>query len=224
MRLAPTPRREYLATLVLLAAGGVLGLVAASRPWGAAHLPSSLSVTSTTVSGNDLMPFAPAVSLVAIAAVVAVPAVRRIGRRVIGGVLALLGATLSVTAVMTVLDLASRIESWVTTSPATSAGSPAQEGAQLADEVSTSVAWGLAVAVAGAMVLVAGLLIAVRGPAWPAMGARYERVPRDAGQEDAQGDGQGDGRAALGPDGHDDGDVAGARETWDALDRGDDPT
>lgn len=188
-----TSRRAYLGTLALLAAGGGLALFASSRPWGTATLPSALSVTETTVSGGDLLPFAPAVSLVALAAVVAVPAVRRLGRRVVGGVLALAGAALAVVAELTVLDLEDRVAEWVASSPG-AAGS--------AESVSTAPGWGLATAAGGVLVLLAGLVIAVRGPSWPAMGAKYDRPERrrPAPRE------------------------AGARETWDALSRGDDPT
>ena len=146
--MSPSARREYLGTLVLLAAGGVLGLVAASRPWGSAELSSSLSVTSTTVSGSDLVPLAPAVALVALAAVVAVPAVRRLGRRVVGAVLAVLGAVQAVLAAVALSDLTGRIEDWL-------AGSPDSPGADA--EITTSPAWAVAVVVAGLLVLAAGV-------------------------------------------------------------------
>ncbi|WP_035812404.1 Trp biosynthesis-associated membrane protein [Jiangella gansuensis] len=188
-------RREYLLTLALLAAGGLLGLAASSRPWGSARQPSSLSTTVTTVSGSDLLPYAPAVSLVAVAAVVAVPAVRRIGRQIVGAVLAVLGVTLVVSALLAVLDLADRIETWMGDSPGT---------AGPVTDVTTSPAWGIAVLVAGVMVLTAGVLTAVRGPGWPGMGAKYERPAR---RDTADGEGG-----------------ASSRDTWDALDRGDDPT
>jgi uncharacterized membrane protein (TIGR02234 family) len=193
---SPAARREYLGALVLLAAGGVLGLVAASRPWGRAELSSSLSVTSTTVSGSDLVPLAPAVALVALAAVVAVPAVRRLGRRVVGAVLAVLGAVQAVLAALALPDLAGRVEDWLASSP-DGLGSAEQQ-------VSTSPAWAVAVVVAGLLVMAAGGLIAVRGPGWPGMGARYER---SGGRAEAPGK-----------------PADGNRAAWDALDRGDDPT
>lgn len=196
--MSPAPRREYLGSLVLLAAGGVLGLVAASRPWGSAEVSSSLSVTSTTVSGSDLVPLAPAVALVALAAVVAVPAVRRLGRRVVGAVLAVLGLVQAVLAALALTDLAGRVRDWFESSP---------DGPAPAGEITTSPAWAVAVVVAGLLVTAAGALVAVHGPGWPAMGARYERP---AGGERAE-------KAAGRP-------AEGNRATWDALDRGDDPT
>lgn len=193
----PSARREYLGALVLLAAGGVLGLVAASRSWGSAEVSSSLSVTSTTVSGSDLVPLAPAVALVALAAVVAVPAVRRLGRRIVGAVLAVLGAVQAVLAALALPDLAGRVRDWLESSP---------DGLGSAEQISTSPGWAVAVVVAGLLVTAAGALVAVRGPGWPAMGSRYER-PGGPRREKP---------AARPADGN--------RAAWDALDRGDDPT
>ena len=55
--------------------------------------------------------------------------------------------------------------------------------------------------VACVLILVAGGWIAVRGPRWPSMGGTYERTPSPPSAKRLT-----------------------ARETWDALDRGDDPT
>ena len=195
-----TPRRQYLATLVLLAAGGVLGFAAAARPWGSARTPSTLSgVTEVSVSGSDLSPVAPALCLVALAAVVAVPAVRQVGRRVVGAVLTVLGCGLALVAVQALLDLEARIRRWVADSPGL-AGS--------VDEVSASPWWPVALAVAGGMILAAGVLMVVRGPSWPSMGARYERPQSPRGDATP-----GSGDSSTDP-----------RQAWDALDRGDDPT
>jgi len=195
-----TQRRQYLATLLLLAAGGVLGFAAASRPWGSARMPSSLSqATEVTVSGSDLSPVAPALCLVALAAVVAIPAVRRTGRRVVGSILAVLGCGLVVVAGQALLDLDERVHTWV-------ADSPGLTGT--VDEVSVAPWWPVALAVAGIMILAAGVSTVVRGPSWPSMGARYER-PGASGPERSAGSDE----AAPDP-----------RQAWDALDRGDDPT
>lgn len=67
--------------------------------------------------------------------------------------------------------------------------------------ISTNPAAAIATAAAGALVAAAGLLTVLRGSRWPAMGRKYER-PDPAG---AGGTGT-------------------ARDAWDALDRGDDPT
>ena len=55
--------------------------------------------------------------------------------------------------------------------------------------------------IACVVIFVAGGWIAVRGPGWPSMDRRYERTPQPPPAERLT-----------------------SRETWDALDRGDDPT
>lgn len=188
-------RREYLATLVGLTAGGALGVVAAGQEWGSVTLSSALANTTVSASGRDLVPLASAVSLIALAAVVAVPALRRLGRRIVGVVLAALGAGATAAVGVVAADLAAHVREWTTTS----AGGAGASGP--VDAVTTSPGWAWVQVLAAVLVLVAGLLVAVRGPAWPGMGAKYERpIPGESG-------------AAGTP-----------KDTWDALDRGDDPT
>lgn len=195
---SPQPaRREYVATLVLLVVAGALGLVAAGQTWGTADDSSSLSAVTVEVTGGDLVPLASAVSLVALASVVAVPALRRVGRRIVGGVLVVLGAGLAVTAAVAGAGLEERVRAWVASSPDAGGGGGV---------VSVSAGWAFAAAAAGLLVALAGALVAVRGPSWPGLGAKYERPSRVA------------------PPDHDRRSSSEARDTWDALDRGDDPT
>lgn len=187
-----TPRGEHLTTLVMLAVGGALGLLAAGREWGSATTSSTLSETTITVSGRDLVPLAPAVSLIALAAVLAVPATRRLGRRIVGLVLAVLGAGAAAVSVLAAIDLDGEVREWI--------GSSADTSGSI-DQVTTSAGWAWVQVLGAALVLIAGLMVAVRGPRWPGMGAKYERPAP--------------GRS--GPAGT-------SKEAWDALDRGDDPT
>lgn len=183
-----TPRSEYFGTLLLLVAGGGLGLLASSRVWGSGMAASSLSPSVEEVTGNDLVPLASGVSLVALAAVVVVPAVRRLGRRIVGGVLILLGGGVAIATWMVAVSLDQRILDWIGSDPASS-GADSSVG-----EVSSSPLWAVALLVAGLLIWGAGVLVAVRGSSWPAMGVRYERP------------------------------AARPRDAWDALDRGDDPS
>ncbi|NDL55459.1 Trp biosynthesis-associated membrane protein [Phytoactinopolyspora mesophila] len=196
-------KREYLAALGLLAAGGVLGLVARGQTWGSAEVPSAFTVTVADVSGADLAPFVSAVPFVALAAVLLVPAVRRIGRRVAGAVLVILGAAAIVNAAVVGSDLSARTQRWI-------AGSADHSGS--IEAVTTSAGWVIAAGLGAFAVVVAGLLVAVRGPVWPGMGSRYERPSKQSSGE-------------PGPDrpGTESA-VVDAADTWDALDRGDDPT
>lgn len=68
----------------------------------------------------------------------------------------------------------------------------------------TAVTWPVGTAVVAALVAVAAVLVVLRAPSWPGLSSRYERRP------------------ARRPAAADDG--SRGRDTWDALDRGDDPT
>ncbi|MGH9249183.1 MAG: Trp biosynthesis-associated membrane protein [Acidimicrobiales bacterium] len=194
-------RRELVVALVLLVAGGVLCLVAGSRVWGEGLVDDGLSTTVQQVTGRDLFPLGPAVGLVALAAVIAVPATRRTGRRIIGVLLALAGLATAAGAYALALELPTRVSTWL---------EPAPEVTSVVSEATAEPNWALLTGVGGLLVAVAAVGVAVRGPRWPGMGRRYERGARatvdPAGlSQDPSGSGAG-------------------RETWDALDRGEDPT
>lgn len=199
----PSAKREYLAVLGLLAAGGGLGLVARAQSWGTAEVASSFTATSTTVSGADLAPLVSATPLVALAAVVLIPAVRRLGRRIAGGALALLGAATLVSVVVVGSDLEERTRRWITSVP---------DQSDSVQDLSTSPIWVVAAGVGAVLVLAVGVVVAFRGPRWPSMGVRYERPG-----------GRRRGSAGTAPGGND-GRVGSSAQAWDALDRGDDPT
>lgn len=192
-------RRELTLTLALLAAGAVLGLLAASRPWGTVLDPAPVVPAEVTFTGSDLVPILPASSLVALAALVAVLAVRGFGRRLVGALVALVGAAAALSAGPVAADLEDRLEQRVLNAPDVTASA--------ATVVSSSPTLGVLAVTGSVVVMVAGALVAVRGPSWPGMGTRYERGPSSPATTSTA-----------------DGDAATSRERWDALDRGDDPT
>ncbi len=195
-------RRELLAGLALLASGGVGSLISAGRTWGTVTVSSPLAASDLDVGGRDLLPAAYAVALVALAAIVAVPATRAVGRRVVGALLAVLGGTLAVLAVSTAADLREATATWAARSPDVSGS---------VDVIATTPAWAWSTAGSGLAILLAGAAIAVRGPSWPGMGRTYERR---AGSPDG----------VFGRTSRPASRSSGARDTWDALDHGDDPT
>lgn len=159
-------RREYLLTLGLLAVGGVLGLVARSQTWGSAEVASSFNATSITVTGGDLAPLVSGAPLVALAAIVLVPAVRTVGRRIAGCVLAALGAAMMLNVLVVSTDLTDQVYRWIIRTP---------EIGEQVGPVTTAPSWPV-LAVAGALCMVAaGVLVLLHGPRWPSMGRRYER-------------------------------------------------
>ncbi|WP_158542797.1 Trp biosynthesis-associated membrane protein [Phytoactinopolyspora halophila] len=238
-------RRECLATLGALVLGSGTGLWGATRTWATAEVPATLMRTTVEVTGSDLVPLASAVCLVGLAAVVLVPAVRRMGRRIVGAVLALLGSVLLVNVLVVAADVDGRAARWI---------ERGGEGSGPVDTLSTSPGWVVPTAAGAALMVAAGVLVALRGHRWPAMGRRYERTGRTgrtgrAGRTDqmdrmdrtdqaGRADGSGnadradhashpDRRAQLGggqavTEG--DGEAGSSAAVWDALDRGDDPT
>ncbi|MGH8773634.1 MAG: Trp biosynthesis-associated membrane protein [Jiangellaceae bacterium] len=190
-------RLELGVALGLLVTGGVLCLVSGSRVWGEGLVDDGLSVTSEQVSGRDLFPFGQAVALLGLAAVVAIPATRRGGRRVIGTVLALAGLGTVLGAYGLALELPSRVAHWL---------EPAPEVASVVSEASAVEGAAVTTGVGGLLIAAAGVAVAVRGPRWPGMGRRYEREPTRPASP------------------HQTSQRTTSRDAWDALDRGDDPT
>jgi uncharacterized membrane protein (TIGR02234 family) len=192
----PAPRRGYPAALLCLVAGGALGLVAAARTWAEAAVDDGLVTTTMQASGRELVPLGPAVALLALAAVVAVPATRRTGRRLVGAVLATAGLVTAAWAAVVTTDLTARAARWAGSSGGDVTG------------VQEAPAWGVAAAASALLIAGAGLAVLIRGAGWPALGRRYERR---AARSDPP--------AAADPS-----DLRAGRETWDAMDRGQDPT
>jgi uncharacterized membrane protein (TIGR02234 family) len=193
---APVPRRGYAAALSCLAAGGAVGLLASGRTWGEAAVDDGLVSTTVPVSGRDLVPLVPAVALLALAAVVAVPATRRTGRRLVGAVLATTGLVTAAWAAAVASDLTTRTAQW------------AAAGGGHVTAVRTSTAWAVVAAAATLLIGGAGLAVLVRGRRWPALSRRYDRP---SARPDP-------------PVAVDSSDLRAGRETWDAMDRGEDPT
>lgn len=154
----------YLVVLGVLLTGAVLCLVASGMSWGAAQR-ADLARTEIQVTGGDLLALGRAVGLLALAAVIAVHATRRWGRRLVGGLLAAAGVVVAQQAYATMRDLPDQILRHLegTTGGADFAGATAAAGGPVV------------MAVGGVGIAVAGSALAVFGPRWPSMGTRYER-------------------------------------------------
>ena len=191
-----SPTRSRTVSLALLAAGGALALLAATRTWVSLEADDALTEISVGATGAALAPLSVAVAVVAVAAVVAVPSVRGWLRRGVGiVVLALAGAAL-VDVAGVLGDPAARARGWW-----------AVEVGAVADAAAADVAllWPV-LTVLGLLVVAAGAtLVVVRGGQWGGLSARYER----SGPSTA---------AATGSP------AASNRDPWQALDRGEDPT
>nr|WP_245719201.1 Trp biosynthesis-associated membrane protein [Micromonospora rhizosphaerae] len=168
--------------MLLCLAGAGLAFWAATRTWSVELTArGSLPPSRQARTGADLLPWVSALALVALAGGGAVLATRNRVRRLLGALLALLGL-------------------------AVAAGGGYGLVAGFSGQVSRQ--WPALCLVGGLVAAAGGLLTALRGGAWPAMGARYERPARS-------GKSSGTGGPAVG---------RGTRDAWDALDRGEDPT
>ncbi|MEU6170720.1 TIGR02234 family membrane protein [Streptantibioticus parmotrematis] len=191
-------RRSLAAALVSGAAGASVVLLAAGKTWATGSTLAAGSLIAIKASGKDVTGLPDALALVALAALVAVFAVRGAGRVVVSALLTLCGA--------------GTVAACVAGASATGAlDAAATRASGLSDSTVRHAAhtgWPWIAALGGLLLLAAGLLALARGAAWPAMGSRYERPggPR-AGRP---------GRAAPDPEN--------PGEMWKALDRGEDPT
>lgn len=190
-------RRELTVSVLGTAVAGALALVAGGRPWAEVTVQRAapLPPVESTVSGTDAAPLVAAAGLVLLAGAVALLAVRALGRVVVGLLVATAGAVLAWSGVRAVV-----------------AGVPADDvGGGTGDATVDGVlAWPVLAAVAGVLGVAVGLLVALRGRRWPAMGRRYERGVG----------GTAPAAAARAPVSDEDR----AQAAWKALDRGEDPT
>ncbi len=180
--------------LLLTALGAVLVLTAVGRVWaeGKAGGQLELSVTGSAISGLP-----GGLALVAMAAAVAVFAVRGVGRIVVGVLVVLSGLGAAVAAVLGASDT-SALDAEAAHKLALVSAHAEQTG---------HTAWPWVALVGGLLLALAGLLTVRDGRAWPVMGARYDAP---AGQAKARA-------KSAAPTGT-------PAELWQALDRGEDPT
>ncbi|GIJ77729.1 trp region conserved hypothetical membrane protein [Micromonospora phaseoli] len=143
-------RRELAYAVLLCLSGAGLALWAARSTWvvGVLDRPEPLLVVDEGRTGGQLLPWLPALALVGLAGGGALLATRGRLRRVLGGLLTLLGLALA-------------------------AGGGYGLVADLGGQV-TRLLPALCL-LGGLLVAAGGLLTAARGQRWPAMGARYER-------------------------------------------------
>lgn len=190
-------RRSLAAALLFGAVGAAVALLSSRQEWasGSATVPGGSFPLAA--KGSDVTGVPAALAIVGLAALVAVFAVRRAGRTLVAGLLALSGAGAVVAAVLGAGDSAALDEKAAEVS-----GNTAATIGSLGHTV-----WPYVGAAGGALILLVSLLALRYGRSWPSMGGRYERdgTPRP--------------RKAARPV-----DPERPEELWKALDRGEDPT
>jgi uncharacterized membrane protein (TIGR02234 family) len=182
-------RREFGLVLLLGAAGAGLVVFALRQTWAHAIFtpPRPLPVQDIPVTGQQLVPLAGALALAGLACLAAVIATRSTVRRVVGTVLAALGAAAAVAAgagvrasgvLATAEANAASGALGGSTTGGTSPGAASHAiviAGSSGQAVMTGVPWHAA-AIGGAVAIVlAGLATVWRGPRWPVMSARFDR-------------------------------------------------
>ena len=192
-----TAYRALAAALVAGVVGASLVLLAAGKTWVRGVTGGAGQVLSVHASGSQTTALPGALALVGLASLVAVFAVRRIGRYAVAALLTLSGIGVAATA------LTRRTDHGALNAAAATATGLTHATARHA----SATGWPLVAVAGGVLMLVAGLLALRYGPRWPAMSSRYDR-----------GDGPARTRtpAPVDPDR--------AEDLWKALDRGEDPT
>lgn len=221
------PRRELGTAVALCAAAGAAGLVSGGRTWLAVRIdrPAPLPPVAADLTGSQVAPLVSALSVVVLAGVVGLLATRRWGRAAVGVVLAAAGAGM----LITVLPWLGGVSAATARGAAFDAGLAAgvvSATSAVPGPVLTVVAGAIAALVGFAVV---GLAVVGRGNRWPALGARFEApaARQPAGQPTAQPREQPTGQPTEQPTeqpAEQPGQEALERATWDALDRGEDPT
>lgn len=188
----------YRAVLAALALGAVGVLLTYGAVWAVVQAPvfggADSPTTPIDLTGRDLAPLGSAAGWVALAGLAGILATRGIGRRIVGGIVAIAGGAAATTALTVGLSGADAVILAVR----------ARTGVAPSAEAIALTPWWLPAMLAGLVVLIAGGLTLVRGPRWSTLSSRYERGGAASGQ--ARGEG------------------SDAAATWDALDRGEDPT
>jgi uncharacterized membrane protein (TIGR02234 family) len=195
-------RREFALVLLLGAAGAGLVLLATRQAWAQAVFvaPRPLPAQDFSVTGQELVPLASALALAALACLAAVIATRSVVRRVVGALLAVLGAGAGLAATTgvqasAVLAAARANASNGTVGGSTTSGNSPGNAAHpivIAGSSGHAIMAGApwqAVAVAGAVaIILAGLATVGRGPRWPVMSARFDRPGQQAARPQKRAD------------------------------------
>ncbi|NUT28435.1 MAG: TIGR02234 family membrane protein [Streptomyces sp.] len=190
-------RMSLAVALLCGALGSAVALLATRQRWSEGTATVAGGPFPLTAKGSDVTGVPAALAIVGLAALVAVFAVRRTGRFMVAGLLALSGAGTVAAALLGVSDSAALDEKAAQASGDTSATVQAL----------THTAWPYVAAVGGALILLAGLLALRYGRLWPGMSGRYERGGAPRPRRKAP---------TADPDR--------PEEIWKALDRGEDPT
>lgn len=205
---ARRPRGKAILLAIIALAGG-LALVSATQTWVTISLAEGAAATGQlAVTGQQLNPSLSPIAIAALASVLALTIAGPVFRRVLGVLVALLGAGILALGVIASANPLGESESSV----GEVTGIVGDVQGALIDSVSTT-AWPWLASASGAVLIVAGVCVLLLAGRWRAGGRRYEAAAEHAGtpsDDDSGGGVEGDERDRI--------------SDWDAMSRGDDPT
>jgi uncharacterized membrane protein (TIGR02234 family) len=170
--------RGLVGSLVGVAVGGALILLASGRVWATAtvHVPGA-PTSKVSVTGHAVEPALPALGIALLALAVAILAGRGLMRRLVGVTVTVVGGI----ALGVAIAGRGAVSSALTGHEIGDAGIPVHGSAN---------GWWLLAALGGLLTLLVGLVVTVRSGRWAAMGAKYE-PPRLEAQAPTSPDAQG---------------------------------
>ena len=190
-----TGRRELTVTVLIALLGGVIAWASAGRPWATGVAGVAPNTFKVTASGDDLSAGVTALGLTALAGALALFATQRLARRLVGVLLIAAGVGVAVYAFG---------ERGASHASRVLADKAAAKGYATRSMDAHMASWWALAAFGGVLVVLAGVAAVARGATWPGMSSRYENAASKTAA-----------RAA---------DTGTAKDLWDALDRGEDPT
>lgn len=204
--------REYAAALAVGTAAAGLVLLAAGQAWAqSSMLSAGMPRQDVVVVGTAAATGMRASALVVFAALAATLVTTGRWRQLVGTVLLVAGAGVSVSAVLG----GTRLRQTLRVAAADTAAGADTAAVDQAVRAAELPAWPWVAGIAGVLLAVVGLVVVVRGARWPGMSRRYERRATQDRPAPARSQ---SGQLA------DPGERTDAQDLWRALDEGRDPT
>lgn len=163
--------RGLLTAVLLAGVGGATAGISATQTWARGSVRGPVGPSPVLVTGSAAAPLATAAGILGLAAVGALLATRRSARQVVGVLVVLAAVGAGVAALRFLTDPGG---AGYTARGLAGSSAPAVAAVTARPDTVTLTAWPWLTVAAAVLLLAAGLLTAVGGRGWPALGGRYE--------------------------------------------------